>query len=193
MVDPQPVPGMVPGAPPPPGGSELVDWITTSTWRDRTIRSAIPPIYARYATVVVPDGDTAKTLADAALVEVMQAHTAAQPWWLGFLDTGLADLVVADAPMVAVYDGWPYVLLEAGPERALTSRRNRDVTPWHSALPELMFPRDRSWLVSTSWDDDWRCVGGPAPLIDGLLLRPDLQVRAVTLEEDATPPGHSSG
>lgn len=91
-----------------------------------------------------------------------------------------------------MYVGWPYVLLEGGPEQALTARLNRDVTPWHSALPELVFPRDRSWLVSTLWDDDWRCVGGPAALVDGLLLRPDLQVRAVTLDEDATPPGHAS-
>ncbi len=105
---------MLPGAPPPPGGSEVVDWITSSTRRGRTITAAIPPTYARYATVVVPDGDTAKTLADAALVEVLQAHTPAQPWWLGYLDTGVADLVAADALKVAVYVGWPYVLLEGG-------------------------------------------------------------------------------
>lgn len=84
-----------------------------------TITAAIPSTYARYATVVVPDGDTAKTLADAALVEVLQAHTPAQPWWLGYLDTGVADLVAADVPKVAVYVGWPYVLLEGGPEHAL--------------------------------------------------------------------------
>ncbi len=184
---------MLPGAPPPPGGSEVVDWITNSTRRGRTITAAIPPTYAGYATVVVPDEDTAKTLADAALVEVLQAHTSAQPWWLGYLDTGVADLVAADAPTVAVYVGWPYVLLEGGPERALNARRNLDVTPWHSALPELVFPHDRSWLVSTLWDDDWRYVGGPAALVDALLLRPDLQVRAVGLDEDATPPGHASG
>lgn len=107
--------------------------------------------YARYPTVVVPDGDTAKTLADAALVEVLQAHTPAQPWWLGYLDTGLSDLVAVDAPKVAVYVGWPYVLFEGGPERALNARRNLDVIGSHSALPELVFPSDRSWLVSTLW------------------------------------------
>jgi len=193
VVDPEPVPAMLPGASPPPGGSEVVDWITSSTRRGRTITAAIPAIYARYATVVVPDGDTEKTLADAALVEVLQAHTPAQPWWLGYLDTGVADLVAADAPKVAVYVGWPYVLLEGAPESALSARRNLDATPWHSALPELVFPRDRSCLVSTLWDDDWRCVGGPAALVGALLLRPDLQVRAISLDEDATPPGHASG
>lgn len=193
MVEPEAVPALLPGAPPPPGASEVVDWITSSTRRERTITAAIPPTFARYATVVVPDGDTAKTLADAALVEVLQAHTPAQPWWLGYLDTGVSDLVATDAPKVAVYAGWPYVLPEGGPERALNARRNLDVIGWHSALPELVFPSDRSRLVSTLWDDDWRCVGGPAALVDALLLRPNLQVRAVSLDEDATPPSHARG
>jgi hypothetical protein len=110
----------------------------------------------------------------------LQAHTPAQPWWLGYLDTGvsdlvagLADLVAADAPKVAVYVGWPYLLLQGGPERALNARRNLDVIGWHSALPELVFPSDRSWLVSTLWDDDWRCVGGSAALVDALAPAPE--------------------
>ena len=86
-----------------------------------------------------------------------------------------------------MYVGWPYVLLEEGPEHALNARRNLDVIPWHSALPELVFPSDRLCLASTLWDDDWRCVGGPAALVDALLRRPNLQVRAVSLDEDATP------
>ena len=190
MVDPDAVPGAVPGTPPPPRGSETVDWITRSTRPGRTVAAAVPPVYARCATVVIPDGDAAKTRSDAALVGVLQAHTPPQPWWLGYLDTGVADLVAPHAPRVAVYTGWPYVLLEGGPEQALAARRNSDVTPWHSALPELVFPRDRSWLLSTLWDDDWRCVGGPAALVDAVLAHPDLQARAVTPDEDATPPGH---
>jgi len=87
-----------------------------------------------------------------------------------------------------VYVGWPYVMLKGGPGHALNARRNIDVTPWHSALPELVFPSDRSWLVSTLWDDDWRCVGGPAALVGALLLHPNLRVRTVGLDEDATPP-----
>ncbi len=111
---------------------------------------------------------------------------------LGYLDTGVADVVAADATRVAVYAGWPYVLLEGSPEQALSLRRDSEVTPWHSALPELMFPRDRSWLVSTMWDDAWRCIGGSAALVDALLQHPDLEARAMTLEEDVTPPGHEA-
>jgi len=79
--------------------------------------------------------------------------------------------------------------MERGPQQALTARGNSDSTPWPSALPELMFPFDRSWLVSPLWDDDWRCVGGPAPLVDALLAHPELEARLVTPDEDATPPG----
>jgi hypothetical protein len=39
-------------------------------------------------------------------------------------------------------------------------------------LPNLMFPADRSWLVSTLWDDDWTCVGGPAELVGGVPASP---------------------
>ena len=67
MVEPEPVPALAPGTPEPPGGSNLVDWISVSTRRGRTVASAIPPIYSRYATVVIPDDDASKTLADAAL------------------------------------------------------------------------------------------------------------------------------
>jgi hypothetical protein len=60
------------------------------------------------------------------------------------------------------------------------------------ALPDLMFPADRSWLVNTRWDDSWSCVGGPARLVADLLRHPDLEARQVTPGEDATPPGHKA-
>jgi hypothetical protein len=187
---PDATPGVAPGVPLPPRHSHIVDWITRSTRRDRTIHSAIPPLFAGYCTIAVPEQDTAKERADAALVEVLQAQGPDQPWWLGFLDTGAADIVQASAPRISIYVGWPYVLMRGGPEQALNLRRGRDSTPWHSTLPELIFPDDRSWLVSTMWDDDWRCVGGPVALIRALRQRTELQARQVSSDEDATPPGH---
>jgi hypothetical protein len=41
-------------------------------------------------------------------------------------------------------------------------------------LPNVMFPVDRSWLVSALWDDDWICIGGPAGLVDRFVRHPDL-------------------
>lgn len=93
---------------------------------------------------------------------------------------------------VTLYSGWPYVLVQAGPKEAASWRRTGATPARPYLLPDLMFPADRSWLVSTLWDDDWTCVGGPVPLVDALLNHPDLRshVRRVSLDEDATPPGH---
>lgn len=89
---------------------------------------------------------------------VLSAHTEPQPWWLGFLETGASDVVLDEAPRVHVYSNWPYVLVQAGPQEARNWRS--DEGRWHTALPELMFPADRSWLLSSLWDDAWAGVGG---------------------------------
>jgi hypothetical protein len=109
---------------------------------------------------------------DDRLLEVLSAHAALQPWWLGFLDTGASDVVLPDAPRVHVYSNWPYVLVQAGPKEARHWRSEEG--RWFTALPELMFPADRSWLVSSLWDDAWAGVGGSGDLISALLAEPDL-------------------
>ena len=96
----------------------------------------------------------------------------------------------ARRPWTPAERGWAYALLQGGPREALTARGEGGGTPWHSALPELLFPSDRSWLVSTLWDDDWRCVGGPAVLVQALLARPEMEARSVATDEVVTPPGH---
>jgi len=75
--------------------------------------------------------------------------------------------------MVTLYSGWHYVLVEAGPEQAATWRRNDPGS--YGALPNLIFPADRSWLVSTLWDDDWSRIGGPAGLVGRFLHHADLR------------------
>ena len=40
------------------------------------------------------------------------------------------------------------------------------------------------------WDDDWRCLGGPTSLIEALQQEPQLDVRRVSIDRDATPSGH---
>jgi hypothetical protein len=62
--------------------------------------------------------------------------------------------------------------------------------PGREHVPRSAFAADRSWLVSTLWDDDWTCIGGPASLAQRILAEPQLEARLVTLGEDATPPGH---
>jgi hypothetical protein len=58
-----------------------------------------------------------------------------------------------------------------------------------------MFPSDRSWLLSTLWDDDWSCLGGPRELVHAFLEDRHLGDRTRVVElsaADATPPGHAS-
>ncbi|OCB17881.1 hypothetical protein A5689_23985 [Mycobacterium intracellulare subsp. yongonense] len=95
---------------------------------------------------------------------------------------------------MTLYANWPYVLVQAGPEQAARWRSDDLWSSRSPRLPDLIFPADRTWLVSTLWDDDWTCVGGPAPLIDGFLSDPALRarVRRVDPKEDATPPGHKA-
>ncbi|MDQ6803434.1 MAG: hypothetical protein M3065_00385 [Actinomycetota bacterium] len=93
--------------------------------------------------------------------------------------------------MVFVYhSSWRYVLVAAGPEQAARWRGRE----WKLAIPDLIFPADRFWLLSTLWDDDWTCIAGTEGLVSSLLSHPLLgaRTRRVNVEEDATPPGHQA-
>ena len=167
-----------------------VGWIVADTSASRTITAAIPPVFEAYATIVLPHRDEGQDKHDRAVLALLSEQSAGQPWWLGYLDTGADDVVFPDAPMVSLYAGWQYVLVEAGPEQAATWRRKSLGSSWTSVLPNVIFPVDRSWLFSTLWDDDWSCLGGPAGLVNRFLQHPDLRTRPVVLGQDATPPGH---
>ena len=167
------------------GGDGEVAWINAGVTPGLSITAAIPPIFAVYATLADPsaldpkrhgdDQRQAEDLFDDALVSVLATHTDPQPWWLGFLETGASDVVFDDAPHVHVY-GCSYVLVQAGPREARTWRS--DWGRWHTALPDLMFPVDRSWLLSSLWDDAWACVGASAEVIAALLAEPELRAGA---------------
>jgi hypothetical protein len=139
------------------GGDAEIAWIQKNTESGRAITSAIPPIFAAYATLELPgtgDHDAASWFEDpdrhdAGVLAVLSEHTAAQPWWLGYLDTDAADIQFHDVPKVTLYSGWNYVLIEAGPRQAGIWRSGYD--RWKGVLPDLTFPADRSWLASTLW------------------------------------------
>ena len=174
------------------GTDAEVAWIVNGTSVGRTVTAAIPPGFEAYATVVLPYGGHGQDTHDRAVLALLSEQSPGQRLWLGYLDTGADDIVFPGAPMVNLYEGWHYVLVEAGPEQAATWRQSGDLSFWKGALPNLMFPADSSWLVSTLWDDDWTCIGGPAGLVDRFLRHPDLEARPVTVSEDATPPGHQA-
>lgn len=183
------------------GGEAEVAWIREHTQVSFAITSAIPPVFEAYATLELPgSGDrlSASPLAgpgrhNAGVLAVLSEHSPTQPWWIGYLDTGDADIVFYDVPKVrpGPSDAW-YVLVEAGPEQASVWRGHEHSK---SSLPDLMFPAGRSWLFSTLWDDDWTCIGGPRGLVDAFLAHPDLGHRVREVDptlRDATPPGHTA-
>ena len=170
------------------GTEAEVAWINDATTTGLTITSAIPPIFEAYATIVVPNKDEDRSANLEFALGSLREKSGDQPWWLGYLDTGADDVVFPDAPRIRLYADWEYVLVHAGPGEAL--RWRQDLESWRAPGPDLVFPADRSWLVSWLWDDDWRCLGGPTALIDALLAQPQLEARRVGIDEDATPPGH---
>jgi hypothetical protein len=165
------------------GAEDDVAWVNAGVTGGLSIMAAVPSVFAAYATLAFPadleldrdDLRQAEDRFDDAVLSGLSAHTKPQPWWLGFLETGASDVVLDDAPRVQVY-GWDYVLVQAGPHEARTWRS--DEGHWFTALPELMFPADQSWLVSSLWDDAWACVGGSADLISALLIEPELRAGA---------------
>jgi hypothetical protein len=169
-----------------------VAWIVHGTTDGRTISAVIPPVFEAYATVMLPSWGKPQDEHDRAVLALLADGSGAQPWWLGYLDTGADDIVFPDVAKVTLYWDWRYVLVEAGPEQAATWRRSDGGSFWKGPLPNLIFPADHSWLVSTLWDDDWTCIGGPAGLVERFLRHPDLDARPVALGQDATPPGHST-
>jgi hypothetical protein len=169
------------------GTAREVDWIAGRTEAGVSVTTAIPPVFAAYGTFHRPE-NVSIAAHERAVVAELARYTAEQPWWLGFLETGAHDVVFSHVPRVTVYWGWPYVLVEAGPDQALTWRTGH-MRSEAGSLPDLFFPADRSWLVSALWDDTWACVGGHADLIEALRQNPLANARRVEPDQDALPPG----
>ena len=167
------------------GSAETVAWIQAGTTGGCVITSAIPPGFAAYATIVEPSptysADDAWRRQEIALLSVLRQFGSPR-WWLGYLDTGSDDVVFPRATKTTLYADWRYVLVEAGRDEAMT---------WRDTLPDLIFPADRSWMVSTLWDDTWTCVAGSEELLARLDDEPLIRPRRVGLGDNVAPPGHS--
>lgn len=107
------------------GREAEVAWIEENTESGLTITSAIPPVFEAYATLELPGTGNQPTASsaeewkqldkewdrhEAAVLAVLGEHSAPQPWWLGYLDSGATDLIFDDAPRVRFYADWPYVV-----------------------------------------------------------------------------------
>jgi hypothetical protein len=168
------------------GTAEDVAWLAGRATPGLSITSAIPPLYDAYATFYPPDRISVQAH-ERAVVDDLRAHTPEQSWWLGYLNTGAHDVVFPDAPMQSLYWDWHYVLVEAGPQQALTWRTGHMRGP--GSLPDLFFPADHSWFVSALWDDTWTDIGATTTVITALHQNPLVNARPVGPDEDALPPG----
>ena len=74
------------------GTDAEVAWITEGTTVDKTITSAIPPVFEAYATVVVACGEQ-RVKHDRVMLALLAEQSPDQRWWLGYLDTGADDIV----------------------------------------------------------------------------------------------------
>lgn len=181
------------------GNADDVAWIAEATELGSEIACGIPTAFEAYGTVGLPEGIRgAQRQHDRTVLALLEANSEHQPWWLGYLETGLGvDVVFYDAPRVKVYeDDWDYVLVQAGSEQALRWRDSEGHrAPRKGALPDLMFPTDHSWLFSTLWDDEWSCIGGSDALIASFADDPQLGVRTrvVACDRRREPPGRQRG
>jgi hypothetical protein len=121
------------------GTATEVAWLAGQTTDGLSITTAIPPVFDAYATFYPPDFVNYEAQ-ERAVVEELRKHTSEQPWWLGYLDTGVCDIVFPLAPKVSLYWDWRYVLVEAGPEQALTWRTGHMRGGEFGSLPDLFFP-----------------------------------------------------
>ena len=130
------------------GTDAEVAWIAEGTSIGRTITAAIPPVFEAYVTVVVAYGEE-QVKHDRAVLALLAEQSPDQRWWLGYLDTGVDDIVFPGAPKATMHYGWHYMLVEAGPDQAAAWRPDGGRAFGTGDLPNLMFPADHSWLVST--------------------------------------------
>lgn len=91
----------------PLGKATDVAWVAARTSVGRTVNSAVPPVFAAYATVVIPQERCDQVNHDAALMSVLRAHAGDQRWWIRYLDTGVDDIVFPAAPRTELYLHWP--------------------------------------------------------------------------------------
>lgn len=155
----------------------------------RSVITAVPQVFEAYGTLYAPEDQAPTSIHEQVVVETLAAHTVPQPWWLGYLDTGAHDTVFPRVPMVSLYFGWHYVLVEGGPSEALRWRQGH-MRSGDGHLPDLLFPFDRSWLMTALWDDAFICLGGPDVIVDALAEEPLAGLRRVSPRDpDVTPPG----
>jgi hypothetical protein len=93
-----------------------VAWIASGTSPGLAVTVAIPPVFAAYATIVLPEGAAGQERYNRAVLALPIGQSAGQRWWLGYLSTGADDLAFPGVTMAADH-GRPPPGAEAKPGR----------------------------------------------------------------------------
>jgi hypothetical protein len=164
------------------GDDQTVSWIRSNTVGGGRITAAIPPIYPRYATLM-PSAGTAPEVFERECVEALEGCTPSQPWWLGFLHTGAFPSPFPDAQEVELNYNWEYLFVRARPPQALNWRRGNIRSGLDGLIPEIIYPEDRSWLLSGMWDDAFICLGCDESVLNTLRNHEEISVDEVSVNE----------
>ena len=139
---------------------EDVDWIRGNDAAFGTLRFAIPSGYEAYGVLDLP-ADIVPI--EDALLSALGVDPADQ-LVAGWIDRGPWSTPAGDEHVL--YSGWRYRL-----RRVAAADLSGLPTEGEGSFPDMLFPPDRSWLVSLLWDDAWRSIGSSQAIADLLASR----------------------
>lgn len=124
-----------------------VAWIRRDTAVSGTIRSAIPGGFDAYGLLDISEE---RPTEDALLQAVAPENS--MELIAGWIDRGPYPPQPGDEHFL--YSSWRYRF------RQVSAASLQGLpTEGDGGFPDLLFPPDRSWLISLLWDDSWRSVG----------------------------------
>jgi hypothetical protein len=125
-----------------------VSWITSDRAAGGTLRYALPADFEVYGVLdLTGEDDATEDMLLNALVTDL-SHTLIAGW----IDRGPWPPPPGDEHHL--YYNWSYRF------RRVAASDLQGLPPeGEGSFPDLLFPQDRSWLVSLLWDDSWRSIG----------------------------------
>lgn len=139
---------------------EHISWIRHDGAAFGTLQYAIPGGFEAYGVLDLPQDIVP---IEDALLSTLGVSPADQVL-AGWIDRGPWPAPAGDEHVL--YTGWKYRL-----RRVPASELSGLPTEGVGSFPDLLFPPDRSWLVSLLWDDSWRSIGTSQTTADRLASR----------------------
>lgn len=153
-----------------------VNWLREGNGPAGTLSYALPGRFDVYGAIDLPDeiSPTEDTLLSALAPNPAAALLA------GWIDRGPWPPPHGDE--FVLYWGWRYRF-----RWVLPAELQGLPSEGEDSFPDLLFPPDRSWLVSLLWDDSWRSVGASEPVARRIEQRlPAFERLSPTVELAAT-------